>query len=595
LATSFYLDDKTLGIFMDIKRFREQLKQQLNFIANSCNFYDSGHSTEAIRIGTSLRVLFHNTGQSTSLFKHLGEEQVPILSTCQTRESIPDGQMFDGLVGFSRTGPQPKLGQSTTLIELPAPDWWQQPVLGSNKGFVLSRKDIALTAANKDGGTHVDLTLPRDYEELVEGLWVNAFGGEKYINHHFLSLRQMGYEILNSPKLLAIADYKRQTVPLKEAVPYHKQIVVQSIEARVMSSEETKRFREEFAACESPILVPFDGIHYSSPCPFCSEKTPNAVPQNTSPIVEGDLPLTNVHKWVRCQGDTGHLLLLKREPIETIQPIRGEIAYNEILSKLGGNSLAKDLAKEVYNFYGEFLTYSESRESLSSTYNFDFQHEPSTLLKGVKIHLQIDTGREPEALAHGLLYLQLPIRGFPVLVENEIPNMMPEESAEFFRDACSRIQNMVGHEIYISNFKALGYLKRHFLAKAAPPSFDYKAMAVNTFPQRYDWEIGFSWWCLEYFRHWISMRHGQSLELQKYANDALEWGSELHPALRQAVDKMMEWVKIGEFKKPGQYIHQINNLMEIMKIPKIKNWALLENSPPQQQLTAKRIILDEIL
>jgi hypothetical protein len=60
-------------------RFREKLREQLSSIANSCAAYDAGHRSEAVRIGTSLRVLLHDTGKSTSLLTHLGAKQVPIL------------------------------------------------------------------------------------------------------------------------------------------------------------------------------------------------------------------------------------------------------------------------------------------------------------------------------------------------------------------------------------------------------------------------------------------------------------------------------------------------------------------------------------
>lgn len=569
-------------------RFKEQLNQQLDFIANSCDSYDRGQNTEAIRIGTSLRVLFHNTKNSTSLLKHLGVEQVEILSTCQIRQSIPEGLAFDGLVGLSRTGPQPKLGQSQTLIKLPAADWWQQPVLGSNSGFVLSHKDIALTAANKDGGTHVDLKLPRDYEKLVEGLWVNSFGGGRYINHHFLSLRQMGYEILNSPKLLAIAAYNVQTLPLKEAVPAHKRILIESFEASSLSQEESKKILAEGAAWKSPILVPCDETYYSSPCPFCEKKSPKDSSPNPPPIIEGELPLPDEQKWIYCQGDPSHLLLIQRMPIEPIGPIKGQNAYDKIISKLRGNSLAERLAEEVFNFYGEFLIYSESRETLNNTYTFDIRKEPNLFFSAVRILLKFDTGQEAEDLAHALLYVQLPILGFPAIDIVDMPDGMNEKSVKVLMGSYRKIQNLIYNEIIIRKFKALGYHQHRFLGGFNPPPNNYQAKAIHTSPQDNDWQSSFSWWCLEYFGYWIGSRHGQSLKVQRNAIEILKWGSELHPTLKEAAGRMREWVMLGEFKKPEQYIPQVNNLLEIMKFPKVIGWILLENSTSQQP-TAKRI------
>ncbi len=188
---------------MTLIRFREQLKHQLTFIANSCDGYDRGQVSEAIRIGTSLRVLLRDTRQSISLLKHLDAKQVPLLSTCKVRESIPHGTAFDGLASFSVAGIRPKLGQSSTLIELPANEWWKQPVIGLGHGRNLSRAIIALTAANKDGGAHVDADLPPEYVALVDGVWTSSRDGQ-IAGHNLLYLRQIGYEVLNSPKLTAL-------------------------------------------------------------------------------------------------------------------------------------------------------------------------------------------------------------------------------------------------------------------------------------------------------------------------------------------------------------------------------------------------------
>lgn len=186
-------------------RFKDQLRQQLRFIENSCEAYDRGHIEEAIRIGTCLRVLLHDTRKSTSLLTHLSARHVPVLSTCKVRESIPHGTVFDGLSGISGAGIRAKLGQSSTLIEMPAEAWWQQLVIGLGQGRNLSRAVIALTAANKDGGAHVDADLPDVYMKLVDGVWTSTRDGKTVTDHHLLYLRQMGYEILNSPGLAALA------------------------------------------------------------------------------------------------------------------------------------------------------------------------------------------------------------------------------------------------------------------------------------------------------------------------------------------------------------------------------------------------------
>ena len=72
--------------------FKEQLARQLRFMRNSCRLYDEGDKEEAIRIGTSLRVLMRDTTDqkgrplSASLFSHLkAKHKIKINSLCYHR------------------------------------------------------------------------------------------------------------------------------------------------------------------------------------------------------------------------------------------------------------------------------------------------------------------------------------------------------------------------------------------------------------------------------------------------------------------------------------------------------------------------------
>jgi len=56
----------------DTARLPKKLEEQVQFIRRSCNAYDQGAEEEALRIATSLRVIFHQTGASTSLITNLG-------------------------------------------------------------------------------------------------------------------------------------------------------------------------------------------------------------------------------------------------------------------------------------------------------------------------------------------------------------------------------------------------------------------------------------------------------------------------------------------------------------------------------------------
>jgi hypothetical protein len=196
---------------VSIDRFRESLRDQLAFIRNSCERYDRGDRAEAIRIGTSLRVLLHDTSKSTSLLKHLGATDVPLLST--SPEIGPGTLAIEGMATIVITSAgmtfEPPLDRSSRKRLLPVPQWWKEPVTIVDAGVRVSRRDIALVAANKDGGAHVDATLTAEYQKLKTGLWAMLGTGKLVSDHHLLYLRQMGFEILNSPELVALSESRK--------------------------------------------------------------------------------------------------------------------------------------------------------------------------------------------------------------------------------------------------------------------------------------------------------------------------------------------------------------------------------------------------
>jgi hypothetical protein len=70
-----------------------------------------------------------------------------------------------------------------------------------------------LSAADKDGGTHVDKKLTAEYETLIRsgelGFFHYPATGEKenfkpIMETHLIYLRQIGHELLNSPELHAL-------------------------------------------------------------------------------------------------------------------------------------------------------------------------------------------------------------------------------------------------------------------------------------------------------------------------------------------------------------------------------------------------------
>ncbi len=66
---------------------QRHLKRQLKFLEKSSIEYDNGNFDEALRIAVALRVLFHDTKSSTSIFNYLEQkDKIYIPSTLNSLE-----------------------------------------------------------------------------------------------------------------------------------------------------------------------------------------------------------------------------------------------------------------------------------------------------------------------------------------------------------------------------------------------------------------------------------------------------------------------------------------------------------------------------
>jgi hypothetical protein len=75
------------------------------------------------------------------------------------------------------------------------------------------------------------------------------------------------------------------------------------------------RTEMEEAARGSPLRVAQGETHYSAPCPFCASPARSKQVVQRQRMVGGELPESESETWVYCQGDRGHLLLVKRSAV----------------------------------------------------------------------------------------------------------------------------------------------------------------------------------------------------------------------------------------------------------------------------------------
>ncbi|WP_068278360.1 hypothetical protein [Aldersonia kunmingensis] len=198
----------------DDARLQKKLKEQLGFLRRSARDFDGGDEEEALRLATTMRVLFHDTSSSTSLLTHLSiRHETTMLATPPTQ--FADWRDFLNVsIDLNSSEPVrflPKLG-GLFIPDVPLEDWWATDSIAASETAV-SRKRIILGAANRDGGAHVDTKLQNFYEHLVKGEYGLGITGDLTFdgpapfpqgvtiyprNGHLAFLRQFAHEVLNA-------------------------------------------------------------------------------------------------------------------------------------------------------------------------------------------------------------------------------------------------------------------------------------------------------------------------------------------------------------------------------------------------------------
>ena len=109
----------------DIEYFRNHIKRQISFLEESCRAYDDGKIDEAIRIAQTIRVMIHNTSNSTSVLSHLNATGIKLLS----QAAVPGVNVvgYQGLIilGGLSGGCLPLLGHFPFRALIPVEKWWK--------------------------------------------------------------------------------------------------------------------------------------------------------------------------------------------------------------------------------------------------------------------------------------------------------------------------------------------------------------------------------------------------------------------------------------------------------------------------------------
>jgi hypothetical protein len=142
------------------------LANQLRYLRTSGAAYDAGDEAEAMRVATTVRVLCHETPKSHALLAQLG--LLGKLLFVDTSGVLPPPELSEeGLVFVTWASPLAPVGTGgfcalLDKAERSAPKpfgvWWDTMAL-EMPGHTMTRKEIVLALANKEGGAHVDPEL----------------------------------------------------------------------------------------------------------------------------------------------------------------------------------------------------------------------------------------------------------------------------------------------------------------------------------------------------------------------------------------------------------------------------------------------------
>ncbi len=254
---------------------------------------------------------------------------------------------------------------------------------------------------------------------------------------------------------------------------------------------------------------------------------------------------------------------------------RGAAAKEAITDRLRRWPEAVELASRVADFYGDLLEYRETETAGWSQYEIKLELEPAGLLYA-RIQLQLATPRVAEALVHELLHLNLAVSGYPVGAKIWMP-LATARHAPCLLGIYPRITNLVEHELTIERFLNLGFDKSNFLGCLCPAP-DYREVASRALHRLgYVEEIGFPWWCLEYFRHWVSSRHGGGDRSAMDAENAFRWASRVHPDFPEAITQILRIFESGAIRERRAYPRHVNSILKQMKLPGFAEWVRLQD------------------
>lgn len=184
----------------------EHLTEQTAFLNASCDSFDNGFDAEAKRIATVVRVLVHDTQSSHSLLGLLGKKNIYFFDSAAPLD--PNNKFTESpllMIGMGKDSYLAPLDSGPSFAHRwrPFEGWWGDPIFRDSQQRSLSRRELVLTAANQDGGAHVDPALNEVYADLAKnnslGWTLSDAAEHKPVSGAVkTAIRQIGHEVLRT-------------------------------------------------------------------------------------------------------------------------------------------------------------------------------------------------------------------------------------------------------------------------------------------------------------------------------------------------------------------------------------------------------------
>lgn len=231
----------------------QPLRAHVDFVVRSSDAYDEGYQGEVKRFTTSLRALFHDALPFRSLMALADGLHSNFVST-----AVPLGteglSKYGGLVRTAKLDGRPicyaPLDGAWYARWMTFSEWWNEPVFTDDQRVDLSRRELVVAIANKDGGSNVDPNLSDVYALLSEDAkfgWVQKPDEGPTTSPERAAVRQIAHETL------------RTLLP-----PYRKMPKVEAdvrLAAAILKANELP-----------PSIPPSQGYRRNDPCPCGSKK-----------------------------------------------------------------------------------------------------------------------------------------------------------------------------------------------------------------------------------------------------------------------------------------------------------------------------------